>query len=77
MISKRDQGSNQLIIFLIFIRILMMSDENINYSSNDDANAISYLNERKVELKKQNQQKKKKQKLIHQNLTNRSSFVDK
>lgn len=55
----------------------MMSDENKNYSSNDDANAISYLNERKVELKKQNQQKKKKQKLIHQNLTNRSSFVDK
>jgi hypothetical protein len=54
----------------------MMSDENIHYSSNDDANAISYLNERKVELKKQNQQKKKKQKLIHQNLTNRSSFVD-
>ena len=37
----------------------MMSDENINYSSNDDANAISYLNERKIEFKKQNQQKKR------------------
>ena len=47
-----------------------MSDENINYSGND-VHAISYLIERKVELKKQNQ------KLIHQNLSNRSYFVDK
>jgi hypothetical protein len=35
-----------------------MSDENINYSSNDDANAISYLNERKVELKSRINKKK-------------------